>query len=105
MSFKKEGKVLPKIFLAAHERHVAAIISSAMRKDFQNIKIAATAMAPQVEINIETLKKWYNGTNIPSGSNLILLARISPSVREAVFVMINNSDTTGQDTNPMEHPI
>jgi hypothetical protein len=87
---KKEGKVLPKIFLADLERNIAASIANALRQDFPNIKTAATAVALHVEINIETIKKWYNGSNTPSAANLIVLARVSPSVRQTLLRLIIN---------------
>lgn len=89
MSLKKEGKVLPKIFLANLEQNIAAQVAEALRKDFPNIKMAATTMAEQMEISMETLKKWYNGCNAPSAANLIVLARGSPAVRQALTSLIS----------------
>ena len=88
MSLKKEGKVLPKIFLAELEQDIAERIAQALRTDFPNIKTAATKLAEQVEINMETLKKWYNGRNTPSAANLIVLARGSPAVRQTLEGLI-----------------
>jgi hypothetical protein len=85
MYSKKEGKVLPKIFLDEFERDIATSIARALRSDFPNIKIAAAYFA---EISMETLKKWYNGRNTPSVANLIILARESPSVRRMLWEMI-----------------
>ena len=85
MYSKKEGKVLPKIFLDEFERDIATGIARALRSDFPNLKIAAAYFA---EISMETLKKWYNGYNIPSVANLIILARESKSVRQVLWELI-----------------
>jgi hypothetical protein len=89
---KKEGKVLPKIFLAEMDRDIAARIAQALRTDFPSIKSAATKLAEQVEINIETLKKWYGGHHAPSAANLIILARGSPAVRRMLIELIGKED-------------
>ncbi len=89
MSSELLGKVLPKFFLAKLEKSVAAEIAKSLRQDFPTVKIAATAIAKQVETNMETIKKWYNGSNVPSAANLIILARVSPSVRRAVLEFID----------------
>jgi hypothetical protein len=88
MYSKKEGKVLPKIFLDELERDIATGIARALRSDFQNLKIAAGNLA---EINMETLKKWYNGRNTPSAANLVVLARGSPSVRRVLWELIEDN--------------
>jgi len=90
MYSKKEGKVLPKIFLDEFERDIATGIARALRSDFPNLKIAAAYFA---EISMETLKKWYTGRNTPSAANLIILARESPSVRRMLWEMIEDNDT------------
>jgi hypothetical protein len=54
MYSKKEGKVLPKIFIDELEHDIAIGIARALRSDFPNLKIAAGNLA---EINMETLKK------------------------------------------------
>jgi hypothetical protein len=87
MYSKKEGKVLPKIFLDEFEHDIATGIARALRSDFPNLKIAAAYFA---EISMETLKKWYNGRNTPSAANLIILARESPSVRRMLWEMIED---------------
>ncbi len=88
MSLKKEGKVLPKIFLANLEQDIAVRIAQALRADFPNIKAAANKLAEQTDINMETLKKWYNGRHTPSAANLVVLARSSPAVRRALEGLI-----------------
>jgi hypothetical protein len=93
MYSKKEGKVLPKIFLDGFEQEIATGIARALRSDFPNLKIAAAYFA---EINMETLKKWYNGYNIPSVANLIILARESLSVRRMLWEMIGE-EIVGDD--------
>lgn len=90
MSSTNVGKVLPKFFLAELEEIIAANISKSLRQDFATVKMAATEVALQVETNTETIKKWYNGANIPSAANLIVLARISPSVRLMVLSLIDD---------------
>jgi len=90
MSSKKVGKVLPKIFIDNLEQEIAAHIAAALRKDFPNIKFAATALAEQVEVSMHTLKKWYNGHNTPSAANLIVLARSSASVRRVLWQLVKN---------------
>ena len=85
-------KVLHKFFLAELEQNIAASTAGALRQDFPNIKAAATAIALQVETNMETIKKWYYGFNAPSAANLIVLARISPSVRQTLLKLIDGND-------------
>jgi len=89
MSSELLGKTLPKFFLAKLEESIAAEIAKSLRQDFPTVKIAATAIAKQVETNMETIKKWYNGSNMPSAANLIILARVSPSVRRVVLDFID----------------
>lgn len=90
MSSKKVGKVLPKIFIDNLEQEIATHIAAALRKDFPTIKCAATALAEQVEVSMDTLKKWYNGRNTPSAANLVVLARSSASVRRALWQLVKN---------------
>ena len=89
MYSKKEGKVLPKIFLDGFEQEIATGIARALRSDFPNLKIAAAYFT---EINMETLKKWYNGRNTPSAANLIVLAKGSPSVRRMLWKLIEDNN-------------
>jgi len=96
MYSKKEGKVLPKIFLDGFEQEIATGIARALRSDFPNLKIAAAYFA---EINMETLKKWYNGSNTPSAANLIILARGSPSVCQMLLELVD-----GKEIPPARYP-
>jgi hypothetical protein len=89
MSLRKEGNTLPKIFLDELEKSIAANISNALRQDFSNIKAVATALAIHVEISMETIKKWFNGSNPPKAVHLLLLARVSPSIRTMILQMID----------------
>ena len=101
MYSKKEGKVLPKIFLDELERDIATGIARALRSDFPNLKIAAGNLA---EINMETLKKWYNGRNTPSATNLIVLARGSPAVRKILWELIEDNTFSKASVISIETP-
>lgn len=87
---KKVGNILPKYFLDELEKNIAASVAEALRQDFPNIKTAAKALALQVEVSMETIKKWYNGSNPPSAAHLIVLARASPSVRQVLRGLIGD---------------
>jgi hypothetical protein len=87
---KKVGNILLKFFLDELEKDIAAHIAKALRQDFQNIKSTAKALALQVEVKMETIKKWYSGSNPPSTAHLIVLARTSPSVRQALLQLMDN---------------
>ena len=89
MSFKIVGKVLPKFFLDELEKSIAANVAIALRQDFPTVKIAASALAAEVEISMETIKKWYNGSNPPKAVHLIIMARVSPSVHQALLNLID----------------
>ncbi len=89
MSFKFMGNVLPKFFLDELERCLAADVARALRQDFPTVKTAAKALASEVEISMETIKKWYNGSNPPKAVHLIIMARVSPSVRQALLNLID----------------
>lgn len=86
------GKTLPKIVLAEFERNIAGEVAQSLRKDFPNLKAAARVIATQAEINMNTIKKWYNGTNVPSAINLIILARVSPSVKVMLLLLIDTNE-------------
>jgi hypothetical protein len=88
MSRKKVCKVLHKIFIDKFEQQITANISEALRADFANVKAAESKLAKQADIKRETLKKWYYGYNAPSAVHLILLARSSPAVEEALRNLI-----------------
>jgi len=89
MSFKIVGKVLPKFFLDELEKTIAANIAGALRQDFPTVKATAIAVALHVDIKTDTVKKWYNGSNKPSAAHLIILARASPSVHQALLNLID----------------
>ncbi len=42
--------------------------------------------------DMNTIKKWYNGTNVPSAINLIILARVSPSVKVMLLLLIDTNE-------------
>lgn len=88
MSFKIVGNMLPKFFLDELEKSIAADVAKALRQDFPTVKTAAKALAAEVEISMETIKKWYNGSNPPKAVHLIIMARASPSVRHALLKLI-----------------
>jgi hypothetical protein len=92
------GKVLPKIFLAQLNRDIAFCIREALRTDFRNMKAAATGLAEQGDVSMETLKKWYNGCNTPSVVHLIVLARASSAVRRVLEELMNGNHPTETGT-------
>ena len=83
MSLGKMGKTLPKKSARDLEQKIAIMVASALRKDFPKLKYAARAIAHEVDINFDAVKKWYNGQNAPSSGHFLMLTKISPSLFDA----------------------
>ncbi|MDD3181326.1 MAG: hypothetical protein PHD48_00745 [Alphaproteobacteria bacterium] len=88
MSFSKMGKVLPKKSSRVLDQEIANMVRTALRKDFPKVKLVARAISREIDVNLEAVKKWYNGQNTPSSAHFLVLVRISPSLFEAFLVEV-----------------
>ena len=66
------------------ERNIAILIANALRAIHPNENAAVKRISRKTRIEIRTIEKWFQATNIPNTKHLLLLMRHYPEVREAI---------------------
>jgi hypothetical protein len=85
MSCRKKVKACTPKSTRDIERKIADMVRTALRKDFPIVKLAAQAIALEIDVNFDAVKRWYNGLNTPVSGHLIVLMKVSPSLFIAVI--------------------
>jgi hypothetical protein len=83
----KKGKRFPALGNPLTERAFAEALANALRVEFGNATNAASTIMRWTGASERTAKHWLAGTHGPTGTNLILLARQSASVRRCIHRM------------------
>src|SRR5258708_22724387 len=105
MSFPKKGKSFPKKGKSFPKRggdgssdfslddHAFALkIASALRSELKDRNSRAKLLAGWTGANERTVKNWISGRYAPSGRHLVLLARHSDQVLNAIFSVADRQD-------------
>ena len=85
--FPKKGRTFPIGRDTITDAEFAQVIGSALKVEFGSTRNAAKTIMKWTGVSSRTAKNWLNGTNAPSGVNLILLARESNAVLKAMMLM------------------
>ncbi len=85
--FPKKGRKFPIGRDTITDAEFAQVIGSALKVEFGSTRNAAKTIMKWTGVSGRTAKNWLNGTNAPSGVNLILLARESNAVLKAMMLM------------------
>jgi hypothetical protein len=85
MSLSNEVKACTQKPMRDIEQKITDMVRSALRKDFPIVKIAAQAIAPEVDVNFNAVNRWYNGLNAPISAHFLVLMKVSPSLFIAVL--------------------
>lgn len=75
MSCLKEDHALPKNFLAIFERDMAEKIMKELRLQYKDTRCAVKHISRRTGISPNTIKRWYNGHNLPVSKHLLILTR------------------------------
>lgn len=75
MSCLKEDHALPKNFLAIFERDLAEKIMKELRLEYKDTRCAVKHISRRTGISPNTIKRWYNGHNLPVSQHLLTLTR------------------------------
>lgn len=70
---------------------LANILARALRADFGALRSAVKHIALITHAHPDTVSKWYQGKNVPNSEHLILLARSSPSLANAIVELASIS--------------
>lgn len=90
--FPKKGKTFPTGRDTITDAEFAQAIGSALKVEFGSTRNASKTIMKWTGVSSRTAKNWLNGSNAPSGLNLILLARESNAVLQAMMVMANRPE-------------
>lgn len=75
MSCLKKDHALPKNFLAIFERDLAEKIMKELRLEYKDTRCAVKHISRRTGISPNTIKRWYNGHNLPVSRHLLILTR------------------------------
>ena len=98
MSFPKKGKSFPKggegggSDFSVDDRAFAMKIAAALRAELKDQNSRAKLVAGWTGANERTVKNWLLGRYAPCGRHLVILARHSDQVRNAVLAMADRQD-------------
>lgn len=92
MSLSKKVKACTPKSTRDIERKIANMVRAALRKDFPIVKLAAQAIAQEIDVNFDALKRWYNGSNTPVSGHFLALMKVSPSLFIAVLEEVGHGD-------------
>jgi len=62
------------------DQKVANMVRAALRNDYPLVKLAATAIAQEIDVDFSAVNRWYNGLNAPVSWHFLVLMKISPSL-------------------------
>jgi len=88
MSFSNNDQV----FHSISQIHLAEIIAYALRKDFGYSGSAVKAIGRKTGLNPRVIRNWYEGRNIPSVRNFLLLVKCSPTLSDYFLKFIDGID-------------
>lgn len=98
MSFPKKGKSFPKENMGdssdfnLDDRAFAMKIGSALRAELKERSSRAKLIAGWTGANERTVKNWISGRYAPCGRHLVVLARHSDKVLDAMLLMADRQD-------------
>jgi transcriptional regulator with XRE-family HTH domain len=75
MSCLKEDHALPKKSIALFERILAEKIMRELRLEYKDTRCAVKHISRRTGISFNTIKRWYNGHNLPVSQHLLVLTR------------------------------
>ena len=73
MSCFKEDHSLPKISVTDFERDLAQKIMRELRLEYKDTRGAVKHISRRTGISFNTIKRWYNGYNLPVSQHLLIL--------------------------------
>lgn len=90
------------------DQKIANMVRLALRKDYPLVKLAAQAIAREIDVDFSAVNRWYNGINAPISWHFLVLMKISPSLFMAVLKEIGyepaSSDFLLNGKDPKEQP-
>ena len=94
----KTGKGFPIGRNKLTDTEFAEVIASALSIEFGEAKHAAKIVTRWTGASLRTARNWLSGSHAPSGVNLVLLARQSDAVLNAVLILAGRR-TQALETN------
>ncbi|PHR60685.1 MAG: hypothetical protein COA43_05955 [Robiginitomaculum sp.] len=92
MSFQKKHQDLPRIIT---ERDVMDMVSKSLRFEHQDDTSRIKTISGKIAINPNTVAKWYQRSNAPSSTHLLVLASVYPQILRGLLEMIGRGDVWG----------
>jgi hypothetical protein len=92
MSLVKKVKACTHKSTRDFEKKIAKMVSLALQKDFPKTKLAARAIATEIDVNFDAIKRWYNGLNTPISGHFLALMKVSPSLFISVLKEVGRED-------------
>lgn len=85
MSFEKLDQTFPTKLAKISDEEMIKIIAKSLRADFEDIPSAIKVIGQKTNINPRSIRNWYEAKNLTSAANLIVLARVSPTLMKFIL--------------------
>jgi hypothetical protein len=92
MSFRETNKAFQNSKTIINEQEIAKILGQFLRKLFPDSNRGVKAISRDIGADARTVWNWYNGLNMPSLSNLALLAKAYPLIAKPVLEILGRTD-------------
>jgi len=83
---------IDQVFHHFSDQEIAEIISYSLRKDHGHYGSAIKEISRMTGLDSRAIRNWYEGQNIPSLQNFLVLAKYSPSLVKAFLEISNHGE-------------